>query len=189
MRDPIDEVLHTVHRRDFLAQHEQDVADLDTALPIAGGQTNSQPSTVAAMLRLLEVRPGDRVLDVGAGSGWSTALLSRLVGPDGVVLGVERVAELIEPARRAVRPYAVGRTEIRLARSGVLGAPEQAPFQRILVSAEADEVPRQLLDQLADGGVLVLPVAGRMLRVRRRGRRFKRSRHGWYRFVPLIRDP
>lgn len=186
MRDIVDRVMSEVDRRDFLPDQVQEMADFDAALPIAGEQTNSQPRTVAAMLRLLDVQPGDRVLDVGSGSGWTTAILARLVGPRGRVLGVERVGQLVEPSRRAVNPYAEGRAEIRRARSGVLGLPEEGPFDRILVSAQPSELPRQLVDQLSDGGTMVIPVREQMLRVVSRGGQAQISEHGPYRFVRLI---
>ena len=147
-------------------------------------QTNSQPSTVAAMLRLLEVEPGEHVLDVGSGSGWTAALLSVLVGPTGSVIGVERVPELTRRARDAVAH--VSHVEIRQADPDVLGAPDSAPFARILVSAEAMTLPLELVDQLAPDGVMVIPVDGQMLRVRRAADGVRVSEHGLYRFVPLI---
>lgn len=85
----LDDAFAAVHREDFLRPAERPFAHLDRPLPIGQGQTNSQPSTVRAMLGLLDVRPGQRVLDVGAGSGWTTALLARLVGPGGCVVGTE----------------------------------------------------------------------------------------------------
>lgn len=170
-------------RRDFLPRGVRRRASYDGPLQIAAGQTNSQPRTVEDMLRLLDVRPGQRVLDVGAGSGWTTALLAHLVGPTGSVLGVELEPELVAFGARNLagtdRPWA----SIRLATPRVLGDPDGAPYDRILVSAEPDELPQELVDQLADDGVLVIPVAGTMLRVTNPGAVV--TRHGRYRFVPL----
>lgn len=163
----------------------------DAPLPLFNNQTNSQPSTVATMLGLLDVPDGARVLDVGAGSGWTTAILAHLVGPSGTVVGVERDVELAHWGARNLA--ASGRTWARLvpARPGVLGAPEEGPFDRILVSAMAREVPVTLVEQLVPGGMMVLPVRGRMLRVVRddsSGVSFRARRFGHYRFVPLITD-
>lgn len=172
-------------RRGFLPPELRERADHDGPLPIGHGQTNSQPRTVAAMLRLLEVGWGMRVLDVGAGSGWSTALLAQLVGPEGQVQGVELIPELArwgaENLAATQQPWA----SIVTATPGVLGLPEQGMFDRILVSAEPAELPQSLVDQLRDGGIMVIPVAGEMLRVVRRGARTEVKRHGGYRFVPL----
>ncbi len=173
-------------RSGFLPREQRHRAAEDRPVEIGHDQTNSQPSTVAAMLRLLDVRPGHRVLDVGSGSGWTTALLADLVGPQGQVIGLERVAALLTSAHAALaaldRPWA----QVRAADPDVLGAPGQAPFDRILVSAEATVLPEALVDQLTDQGVLVVPVAGVMHRVLRRGAARRVTTHGRYRFVPLI---
>ena len=179
----VEEAFGATPRRDFLPRGMRRRAAYDGPLRIAAGQTNSQPRTVADMLRLLDIVPGQRGLDVGSGSGWTTALLAHLVGPTGSVLGVELEPELVEFGARNLsstdRPWA----RIRLAAPGVLGDPDAAPYARILVSAEPDELPQQLVDQLADDGVLVIPVAGTMLRVTNPGAVV--TEHGRYRFVPL----
>ena len=177
-----------------LTPDQRAFADDDLPLPLFSDQTNSQPSTVETMLRLLDVPDGARVLDVGAGSGWTTAILAHLVGPTGSVLGVERVPELAEWG--AANLAASGREWARIepALPGVLGAPEHAPFDRILVSAMAAELPPQLVEQLAPGGVMVIPVDGRMVRVIRSERddpdeiELRVRRYGHYRFVPLITE-
>jgi protein-L-isoaspartate(D-aspartate) O-methyltransferase len=172
-------------REEFLPAGERRSAGYDGPLPIGFGQTNSQPSTVESMLRLLDVRQGQRVLDVGSGSGWTTALLARLTGPTGRVFGVELEPELVEFGSdnldRAGLPWA----SIHEATPGVLGLPGPAPYHRILVSAMASSLPDDLVDQLHSGGVMVVPVAGTMLRVSRSMRGVGITRHGTYRFVPL----
>jgi len=131
------------------------------------------------------VQPGDRVLDVGSGSGWTTALLAHLSGPTGEVLGVELEPDLVAfgagNLARTDQPWA----SITTAEPGVLGHPEHAPYDRILVSAMARELPGALVDQLATDGRLVIPVAGRMQLVRRTGESIDVTSHGEYRFVPL----
>lgn len=178
--------LEHVPRECFLPEHLQDSADRDAPLRIGHGQTNSQPSTVAAMLTLLEVHPGQKVLDVGAGSGWTTALTGELVGESGSVIGVERVPELAASAREAVRAQGRHWVQVLDAVPGELGMPSRAPFDRILVSAMADHLPHALVEQLAVDGVMVIPVGGEMLRVQRAGEGNRVTRHGWYRFVPLV---
>ena len=124
-------------------------------------------------------------LDVGAGSGWTTALLAHLVGPSGEVVGVELEPALVEFGSANLdathQPWAT----IRPAAPGVLGVPDRAPYDRILVSAEPSVLPQSLVDQLADGGRLVIPVRGTMTLVTRAGDQVHESHHGSYRFVPL----
>ena len=172
-------------RERFLRRTERRRASYDGPLDIGHGQTN----TVRAMLELLDVQPGHRVLDVGSGSGWTTALLAELVGPTGSVLGLERVPDLVLTGRANVEAARMPWAHVRAAVAGVLGAPEEAPFDRVLVSAMATRLPLELVAQLGAHGILVAPVAGRMLRVVRDeqapdGRRV--TEHGHYRFVPLI---
>lgn len=188
MTDPdrVRAAFERVHRADFLPGRMAGFAGDDAAVPIGHGQTNSQPSTVRAMLDLLEVSPGHRVLDVGCGSGWTTALLGDLVGPDGEVVGVEIVPELVETGRANLGAYDMPWARIEQARPGVLGAPDAAPYDRVLVSAEATRVPDALVGQLVDGGLLVVPVRGRMTVVRRTDGEPEVRRTGWYSFVPLI---
>lgn len=178
-----------VPRAPFLPKPMRKHWRTDRPLPLSQGQTNSQPSTVAAMLELLDVQQGHRVLDVGAGSGWTTALLAHLVGPGGYVLGVERIADLALGARAALEetgPWPQAR--IQVTTPGVLGAPLEAPFDRILVSAEATDLPQALVRQLTPDGIMVVPVNGVMTRVERRADELHISEHGLYMFVPLIEE-
>ena len=178
-----------VPREAFLPPSLRDRAWEDGALPIGSGQTISQPSLVAHMVALLGLRPTDRVLDVGTGSGYHAALLARLAAH---VWTVERHAELSQAAARALA--ATGATNVTLrVGDGTSGWPEEAPFDAINVAATGEAgVPRALLDQLADGGRLVAPVRDRgeerLVLLRRRGDRFERSEHGAVRFVPLVAD-
>jgi protein-L-isoaspartate(D-aspartate) O-methyltransferase len=181
----IEAAFHAAPRKAYLPRDQRRFARLDRALPIGWRQTNSQPTTVRNMLTLLDPQPGDRVLDVGSGSGWTAALLAHLVGPTGEVIGVEVVPELVEFARHNLRAQGVP-VRVELATEGVLGLPDEAPFDRILVSAGASRLPRSLADQLVVGGVLVVPVAGWMQEVRRTDGEPEVVRHGAYSFVPLV---
>ena len=172
-------------RRLFLPADQRAFAHQDRPLPLGHGQTNSQPSTVAAMLRLLQVPVGAQVLDVGAGSGWTTALLARLVGPTGSVVGVELEPELAAQAALNLAGRGLGWARLEVARPAVLGLPVEAGYDRILVSAAARRLPAALVAQLGDGGRMVLPVRRTLWVVQRRGDHVHRSPHGSYAFVPL----
>lgn len=185
MDSRIRDAFAAVPRKLFLRPAERPFAHMDAPLPIGFGVTNSQPTTVANMLELLDPQPGQQVLDIGAGSGWTTALLAHMVGQDGRVVGVERIPELVDRANRAIADWP--QASVRLATDGVLGWPEDGPYDRILVSAMAEEFPRRLIEQLAPGGVLVIPVAGAMQKaVLSDDGELNISSHGWYSFVPLI---
>ncbi|QAY71944.1 protein-L-isoaspartate O-methyltransferase family protein [Xylanimonas protaetiae] len=186
--DAVSAAMRAVPRRAFLPRLQRPYSPQDRPLEIGHGQTCSQPSTVAAMLRLLDVPRGARVLDVGAGSGWTTALLARLVGQDGEVLGVERRPDLAAwGAANVVRAGMPWAREVP-ARAGVLGRPRDDGWDRILVSAAADALPTVLVDQLAPGGRMVIPVRHTMLLVEAADDKVRVTQHGTYTFVPLIQD-
>lgn len=180
-------VMDELGRDPFLPAEQRRFSDLDRPLPIGHGQTNSQPSTVAAMITLLEVSTGQRILDVGSGSGWTTAILARLVGSSGCVIGCELVPALRESAAAVLAGLDMPWAEVRQARIGTLGAPVDGPYDRILVSAGAQTLPRTLVEQLAPDGIMVIPVASTMLRVHRTAAGpVDITEHGRYSFVPLI---
>jgi protein-L-isoaspartate(D-aspartate) O-methyltransferase len=183
--DAVDEAFEAVPRSDFLPRGARRRAGYDGPLNIGHGGTCSQPRTVATMLRLLEVRPGHRVLDVGSGSGWTTALLGHLVGTHGHVVGVEIEPHLAQWGAANVTRAGMPWARARLADPAVLGLPSEGPWDRILVSADARQLPQPLVDQLADPGRLVLPVAGRMTLVVLEDGAVDVNKLGYYRFVPL----
>jgi protein-L-isoaspartate(D-aspartate) O-methyltransferase len=143
-----------VPREHFVTAEFSDSAYADQALPIACGQTISQPYVVAYMTEQLEVGSGDRVLEIGAGSGYQAAVLSRLARE---VVSIERYRTLADSARERLRTLGYSNVSI-MAGDGFTGSPEQAPFDRIMVTAAAEEVPEALVGQLAEGGKMVLPV-------------------------------
>lgn len=187
--DAVAAAFEAVPRAGFLPEGERGRAGFDGPIPLGHGSTNSQPRTVADMLRLLEVRRGDRVLDVGAGSGWTTALLAHLTGPTGRVVGVELEPEVATWGAANLAAAGFPWASLEVADPAVLGAPSEAPYDRVLVSADARVLPPELVAQLADEGRMVLPVRGRMTCVVRRGTgpdtALEVSEHGRYSFVPL----
>lgn len=170
-------------RATFLPPVVRHLADVDRPVGIGWDATSSQPSTVARMLELLDVRDEQRALDVGAGSGWTTAILEEL-GAE--VTAVELVPQLVEVANANLAAHG-SRARVRQAHAHVLGLPDDAPFDRILVSADLGRMPDALVAQLADVGRMVAPVAGRMTVVDVRGGRPRvREDGGRYAFVPLV---
>ncbi len=178
--------MEEVPREAFLPPARHRHAYADSALPIGCQQTISQPWIVAAICQALELRGSERVLEVGTGSGYSAAVLARLAGE---VVSVERHAELAATARATLADLGADNVEV-LVGDGSRGVPERAPFDAIAVHAAAPGPPPALLDQLADGGRLVVPIAAESVEIltllRRRGERLEATDLGPCRFVPLI---
>ena len=151
------EAMGRVSRELFVPAAQRAHAYEDGALPIGHGQTISQPFVVAAMCQLAGLRGGERVLEVGTGSGYAAAVLAELAAE---VVSIERVPGLAERARAALQAAGSPNVEVRVG-DGSLGAPDRAPFDAIVVAAAAPEVPEALLAQLAQGGRIVLPLGTR----------------------------
>ena len=157
LRSPhIIDAFRTVDRKYFVPAAFAEDTYIDAPLPIGNSQTISQPSTVAFMLERLAPEKGDTVLDIGSGSGWTTALLCHIVGEEGSVTGVERVDALVEQGRENLSKFNFNHCRIKQA-GEKLGMPDEQ-FDRILVSASADEIPEELFLQLKIGGTLDIPV-------------------------------
>lgn len=158
----------------------------DSALPIGSGQTISQPSTHAKYLELLRLTGQERVLEIGTGSGYQTALLAHLAAQ---VFSIERVGVLLDRARAALREAGADNVSM-LSGDGTLGWRDYAPYDAILVTAGAPSVPAPLVEQLAEGGRLLIPIGGReeqtLMLLTRRGEQIERRDIGAARFVPLI---
>jgi protein-L-isoaspartate(D-aspartate) O-methyltransferase len=174
-----------VRREHFLSDDVVEWAGEDRPLPIGHGQTNSQPYTVAFMFELLQPEAGQYVLDVGCGSGWTMALLAEIVGAGGSVIGTERISELAQYAQIRIESLGIENTSI-MHTPTELGRPAKAPFDRILVSAAAQEVPSQLVDQLAVGGIMVIPVRHSIFKIEKTSQGTRREEHPGFSFVPLI---
>lgn len=182
------EAMRTVPRDEFVPHELAEFAYEDTPLPIEESQTISQPYIVALMVEALGVKPTDRALEIGAGSGYAAAVLGRVARE---VFAVERFESLAELARRRMERLEYDNVHI-ICSDGTLGWPEHAPYDVIMVSAGGTEVPPSLIDQLAVGGRLVIPVgskprAQKLLRIVRTGEhQFKEEPLSRVQFVPLI---
>ena len=179
---------HIVDRKYFIPDTFSDHMYIDRPLPIGEGQTISQPSTVAFMLELLQPHKGDSVLDIGSGSGWTTALLCSIVGEEGFVIGLERVDFLVERGKNNLSQFLFGK-QCHIEKAGpTLGMPGKK-FDRILVSASAEEIPESLFDQLRTGGVLVIPVRSSIFRFEKiSDYEVKKEEYPGFVFVPLIHE-
>ena len=179
--------LERIPREEFVLSNFGDQAYENTALPIEQGQTISQPYVVAFMTQALELGPRMRVLEIGTGSGYQAAILSKLCRR---VYTIERYRSLLGQAEERFRGLGLHNVVTKLG-DGHLGWPEQAPFERIIVTAAAAEIPEALIDQLADGGIMVIPVgaSGRnqdVIRSRRGAEGISREELLPVRFVPLV---
>ena len=175
----------------FVPAAFQDQAYENVALPIGNGQTISQPYVVALMTERLELAGREKVLEIGTGSGYQAAILARLARR---VFTIERHRVLVREAERRFAALRLGNIVTRFA-DGAKGWPEQAPFDRIIVTAAAREIPTVLVEQLVPGGIIVLPVGAeyhdqRLVRVRRRESSdesgYDTEELAWVRFVPLV---
>ena len=180
------EAMRRVPREAFVPQDQYYAAYEDRPLSIGFGQTISQPYIVALMVQALELKGGDKVLELGAGSGYEAAILAELARE---VVTVERISELVEGARRALEKLGYSNVKVHLA-SGELGWSDEAPYGAIIVSAGAPTIPQILLNQLSFGGRLVIPVGSRwqqdLLKVTKRRKGNKVENLGGCYFVPLI---
>ena len=176
-----------VQRENFVDEEFSQSAYADQALPISCGQTISQPYVVAYMTEQLGLLPHHRVLEVGTGSGYQAAILSRLAAQ---VITVERYRTLAELARSRFESLGYANITVRLG-DGLTGVPEFSPYDRILVTAAAERIPESLTDQLAQDGVIVLPLgphqeAQRIVKLTKMNGSLKREDLIWVRFVPLL---
>lgn len=181
----VESAFRAVDRARFVPKGLEHDTYTDTALPIGEGQTISQPTVVAYCTEWLQARTGDHVLDVGTGSGWTTALLAHIVGPTGSVVGTERIPSLVSFGSKNLSKYAFKHAHIEQAERE-LGKLEAAPFDRILVSAATDKVPDTLKQQLKDGGRMVIPIREAICIIDRNVDRFSTKCYEGFVFVPLI---
>ena len=181
-----------IKRADFVPREvirekgEDFVNQYNAPLSIGFGQTISQPLTVAFMLELLRPEKGDRILDVGSGSGWQTAMLCQIVGPDGFIHAIELIPELKEFGENNVSKYDFKNVEF-ICGNGSAGLLDKAPFDKIIAAAAADEIPKAWKEQLKINGRLVAPVGNSIwLLIKKDKDKFEEKEYPGFVFVPLI---
>lgn len=178
-----------IKRVDFLPEDIKDLDELNEALSISHGQTISQPLTVAFMIELLNPQPGEKILDIGSGSGWTSSLLAEIVGPKGKIIAVEVVPELKEFGEKNVSKYNFikkGTIEF-ICTNGSKGYNKKAPFDKILASASAEKIPQEWRNQLKIGGRIVAPVGFSIwLLIKKSDSEFEEIEYPGFAFVPLI---
>ena len=185
----IEDALRKIPRDLFVPKDIIHLAYRDTPLSIGRNQTISQPSTVVAMTEALDVKKGQKILEIGTGSGWQAAILSYLVGEKGFVYTVEVIKELAEFAEKNIKKFGIKNIKV-LVKDGSLGLKEEAPFDRIIVTAAAPDVPKPYLDQLKVNGIIVIPVGNlylqEMLIVKKLKNKVEKKSIGNFMFVPLV---
>ncbi len=179
-----------INRIEFVPKELELEAQMDVALPIGYGQTISQPLVVAMMLELLDLHEGQKILDIGSGSGWTTALLAYVVGPKGKIIALETIPALSEFGKKNVDKYDFvknGTAEFYNL-DGSQGFAEQAPYDRILVSAAVnDGIPQALKDQLKIGGKMIIPVRSSIVYLEKKSEEeFYKEEFFGFTFVPFV---
>ncbi len=178
-----------IKRADFMPEDIKDLAELNEPLVIGYGQTISQPLTVAFMLEQLQPESGDNILDIGSGSGWTSALLAQIVGSKGKVTAIEIIPELKEFGEKNVAKYNFIKKGIVqfICTDGSKGYKEEAPFNRILASAAGNEIPKAWKEQLKIKGRIVAPVGNSIwVLIKKSEKEFEGTEHPGFAFVPLI---
>lgn len=178
-----------IDRADFMLEKYKENAGVNTPFPIGFGQTISQPLTVAFMLELLKPQKGDKILDIGSGSGWQTALMAEIVGARGKVFAIEIIPELVQFGKNNAAKYNFvekGMIEF-IVGDGSKGLPGEAPFDKIIVAAEGKTMPHQFKEQLKIFGRLVMPVRGSIWLLTKKGvSDFDEKEFPGFAFVPLV---
>lgn len=184
----VEDAMLSVKREDFVPPSVRRYAYDDTPLEIGFGQTISAPHMVAMMCEELELKKGLKILEIGAGSGYHAAVISRIIGEEGKVYSIERIAELAEFARKNLEKAGIKNVEV-IEGDGSLGLPEHAPYDRILVTCSAPDIPEPLVEQLKEGGIILIPV-GRTFSVLikgiKKGEGLEKKEICGCAFVPLI---
>ncbi len=186
----VERAMMNVHRHVFVPKSVLRSAYYDSPLPIGEGQTISAPHMVAMMLERLDLKEGQNVLEVGGGSGYHAALVAYIVGDEGQVISVERIGTLAERARKALRECGLEKRVVMVVGDGSIGWEKKAPYDRIFITCASPQIPPPLVNQLKDGGKLLIPLGSLHLQTlvlaEKRGGRIKKKSYGGCMFVPLI---
>ena len=177
------EAIERVQRENFVLKKHRHLAYLDEPLPLIEGQTISQPTTVAIMTQALSVEKGQKILEVGSGSGYQAAILAELVGPRGKVYTIERIKDLVEYARKNLRSW---RNVFVVHGDGTKGYKPVAKYDRIIVTAAASELPKVIFIQLEEKGIMVIPIEDHLFKITKIKGEPKMEDLGLFVFVPLI---
>ncbi len=186
----IEKAFLKVDRKDFIVDEFLNAAYVDEPLPIGYGQTTSQPSIIALMVHLLDPKEGEKILEVGTGLGYQTAILAELIGLNGKVVSIERVPELYKEAKKRLEKYKYKNIDLILG-DGSKGYPKEAPYDGIIVSCCCPSIPIPLIQQLKVGGRIVLPVGPdivmqRLIKIIKEKRGLKEEFIEYVSFVPLV---
>lgn len=188
-----------INRIDFVPTIAKSYAYINEPISIGYGQTISQPLTVAFMLELLSPQPGQKILDIGSGSGWQTALLSYIVSHDiygntlqkekcGKIIGIELISELAKESKIHISKYNFIKKHIAEIHclSAQHGFPKEAPFSRIIAAASAKKIPSQWKEQLEDDGVIIAPIGSSIVSIKKEKGIYKEKKYKSFAFVPFI---
>ena len=178
-----------VPRENFVLKEYRNKAYEDYPLPIPGNQTISQPTTVMLMTQALELEKNEKVLEIGTGSGYQAALISKIIGNKGRVVSIEILPELLKFAKANIKKCGIKNIDIIKAKENEIGFKEYAPYDKIIVTAAMPEIPEWIYKQLKDGGIVVAPVGDEysqeMIKVRKLfGNKYDVKRLGMFQFVP-----
>ncbi len=180
-----------IDRADFVPQELKENAYINEPLPIGEGQTISQPYTVAFMIELLQPKSGDKIFEIGFGSGWQTALLAEIIGKKGKIYAVERIKELFEFGIKNISIYNFIKKGIvkTILGDATMGLKKYAPFDKIIAAASGDKVPEAWLKELKIGGRLVMPIKESIwLYIKKSEKEFERKEYPGFVFVPLVSE-
>jgi len=186
----VEDAMRRVPREEFLPAELREEAYVDSPLPIGEGQTISAPHMVAIMAENLDLKPGQKILEVGTGSGYHAAVCAEVIAPDGHIYSIERITSLASFAEDNLKRTGYAKLVTVILGDGSKGFPDHAPYDRIFVAAGAPDVPSPLTAQLTPGGKLLVPVGTRwyqdLIRVTRQGAKLEKENLGGCVFVPLV---